>query len=215
MLAPDADAIHERFQSGGTLPARRIEHDDWAIELTAIPVSPEARGRSDHSLWGMGSTTVGDTNDRERLTNALNRKRKKYGTPDRPLLIAALSISPTFDGAIVDALFGTQEVPVLQSGEVRRLRRPDGFWIGPDGPRTTEASGVLIGDGLGVSSIATMFPRLWHHPSADHPVRPDLLPFPSVHVADGRLDYRDGDVAPNELFGISSDWPGPGPPFTR
>lgn len=214
-LAPDADAIHQAFQSDATPPSLLIEHDDWAIDLAAIPVSPEARGRSDHTLFGMGSTIVGDTNDRERLANALDRKRRKYGTPDRPLLIAALSISPTFDGTIAAALFGTEIVQVSNSGEVNRGRRPDGLYIGPDGPRATQLSGVLIGDRLGVTALAEMSPRLWHNPAADHPVSSRLLPLPSAHLIEDRIDYQDGAVAPHEVFGISRDWPGPESAFPK
>ena len=215
-LAENIDDLYEASNSGAEPQATEVAAGDWRLALRVIPLAPDQRNLPYHRLIGIGPITTGRTDDEERLGKALRRKRKRYGAPDRPLLVAALAVSGTMDDqSVAAALYGAGTLSInLDTRETRYDRTPNGVWVGRRGLIGRRVSGVLMGHSLGMYSIGSVLPRLWHHPAPNHPVTTEF-PFPTAHVVDDHLDYRDGTVTASDLLGIRVDWPGPEPPFPR
>ncbi len=72
------------------IPERRFAPRDWEFELHALPVSLEHRGDPEHEILGSYMGAVGWINDAEKLRRALENKRRKYGSPEVPLVVAVL-----------------------------------------------------------------------------------------------------------------------------
>ncbi len=102
-LAENIDDLYEASSSGAEPLATEVTAGDWRLSLRAIPLSPDKRNLPYHRLIGIGPIITGRTDDEERLGKALRRKRKRYGVPDRPLLVAALAVSGTMDDDSVAA----------------------------------------------------------------------------------------------------------------
>ena len=100
----DPDAITEPTLEDA--PKRLFEVRDWKFELTALPVKPESRGKSDHRVLGFGPVTAGYVNDVDMLERTLERKRRNYGKPAEPLVLAVLLMSPVDNEDIEGALLG-------------------------------------------------------------------------------------------------------------
>lgn len=213
----DPDAVARSMGDGQEPPRLPLAVKDWRLCLRAFPLRPEARGRPGHRPYGAGPTMTrgGEAGG---LRTVLARKRRRYGNLNAPFILAVLSTSGfTDEEDVTEALFGTEAV-VFREGEpgsARTIRRPDGLWTGPSGPRATRVSAVLAGLGTMPWTCARNSPRLWRNPFASHPVA-DLPPFHRGSVtATGRIDVKDSAVPPSALFHLSPEWPGPEPPFPR
>jgi hypothetical protein len=57
----DADAVAGSMAVGGRPPETKLSIRDWRMDLKAIPVKPESRGRPDHRLLGIGPMSVGSS----------------------------------------------------------------------------------------------------------------------------------------------------------
>lgn len=204
------------------IPERRFAPRDWEFELHALPVSLEHRGDPDHEILGSYMGAVGWINDAEKLRRALENKRRKYGTPEVPLVVAVLLMSTYFDdGDVEKALLGDtafQYYQVQSPGEERPhdgkfVRLPNGFWYQDGRPRGTRVAGVLTGIRIFPETMMERWPRLWHNPWATHPLRV-RLPFPlGVAHKSGRVSYEDTEAAPGTYFDLPLGWPGTGDPF--
>ena len=198
-------------------PQKLLEVREWKLLFTAFAVSPEARGRPDHRLLGMGPGMAGPVNDREQLVSALIGKRKKY-RPEEPLVVAVLLMSSgTVDHEDIEsALLGPVVYPILrESGLGRPFRQRDGFWIRGSGPIGTRVSAVLTGNNLVPENLTRTWPRLWPNPWAARPLATDL-PLPrGVANHQGGMEYHEVTGAPNSILGLADDWPGPEKPFSN
>ena len=213
----DADAVIERHSQLGELPERTVVAGDWELELRAIPVSPASRGRPDHRVLGIGPATAGYVNDVQQLGRALRRKRKKYGRPDAPLVVAVLSLSTVMtEREVTSALFGSEivRVPIADPDRVELARRSDGFWFEGGKPAGTRVSAVLLGVQIHPQNCARQWPRLWRHPWASKPLN-TTLPFPSGRVTGSAVAVEEAIGHPWELLDVTPDWPGPADPFPR
>lgn len=74
-----------------------------------------------------------------------------------------------------DAVFG-DEIVQFNGGSAHITRAKNGFWHGPNGPRNTHVSAVLLSPETGLSKLREekWQPVLAVHPWADHPL-PDEL----------------------------------------
>jgi hypothetical protein len=201
----DPDEVSASITAGEAAPTFALAFRDWRIELEAWPIPAEARGDPDRRLVGAGPGSTGFVNDREKLRNALARKRKRHGDVDAPLVIAALAMSSFLDELdVTQALFGSEALEI-DSG--RLVRKPDGFWRGPRGASATPVSAVLVGSRIHPSSFARTWPRLWLNPWADRPLQTDL-PFPRAHVEAEKLVFTDETRPAYNVLGLPPDWPG-------
>lgn len=210
----DPDAIDP---TQADLPSRRFVVRDWVFDLRAVPVRPDSRGRPDHRVLGFGPATVGYVNDVEMLQRTLEKKRRKYGRPAEPLVLAILLMSHVNNEEIEQALLGrvAWQFNPADPADGKLIRQRDGFWMNGTRPRGKRVSAVISGTSLMPWSVATTWPRLWPNPWAERPLSVGL-PFP-IATADenGAVTYDDRDDGPFEIFGLPSDWPRPEDRFER
>lgn len=202
----------------GVFPSRSFEIRDWELELMAFPLDPEHRGPVKR-LIAMGPVMAGSVNDTEKLRSTLNRKRGKYGNLREPLLFAVLMPSTFADlPAVEKALFGDTalEYYLGERGRERWVRRRNGFWINEHGPCAQSVSGLVTGFGiLPGAELANRRPRLWPNPWAAYPLAEPLRIPLSASTVQAQFEHQDDEamLSPRTIFGLSSDWPGPEPPF--
>lgn len=206
----DPDAVRTQIDLGGSPPEKLFEIRDWALNVFASPVNPEHRGADDHRLIGFGPVSAGSVNDREKIGAALRRKRSRYGEPDRPLVIALLSLSSFLeDRDIEQILFGSLAVSLGPGATpARTVRRSDGLWTERQGQPGRRIAGVLVGVNLLHHNCGRLWPRFWTNPWAKYPLKIEL-PFPAPD------EPHKTSRAPSEILGLPNDWPGPEPPFPR
>lgn len=211
----DPDRVDFGFE-GARAAERQFIYGDWAFTLSPYAWAPEHRGRTDNPFVGLGPATVGNFDDVERLRNAVRRKTRHYGVPDKPLLVAVLLLNGfSNDRHVVDALFGKEVIRLnIETRETSVARNGDGGWLRPSGPTGELASGILVGNSIQPHSVATAEPTLWHHPAAARPLGADL-PFRTLRVVDGQLQTAEGTFSASAVFALSAEWPGPGEAFPR
>lgn len=198
------------------LPELRLTPRDWDIRITPIPIKPEARGDPSHRLLGMGAPIAGMVNDVEMLGRTLDRKRKRYGTPDEPFVIAVLVMSSfADDDDILKALLGRTVVQFsVGDFEMARLARvPDGLWTSKTGPTNRHVSAVITGTALQPWNLATSAPTTWLNPWAARPLDVPMMTRLADITTAGAVTFRDPSRPPHEVFGLPADWPGPEAPF--
>lgn len=190
-------------------PSMTWEHESWKLTLRPIPVKPERRGGL-RTLVGMQGGGAGIIDNWTPLRNALKKKGGKYGTLDKPFVVAvnanAFNLDPIDE---MQALFGQEQYveyvgrPDL-GGHMRRI--PNGAWMGPEGPQGRRVSGAWFFNDLNPYSIASRRCTLYANPAA-HLVLPEsMLRFPNAKVVDDRMVRQDG-VRLASLFGLPEGWP--------
>lgn len=201
----------------GALPTYCLTWSGWEIELQAWPRYGEAVGAGrTETVAAVGSGGAFMVPTAGALRAKLEEKASKYGRPDGPFLLAGLLDGvAASDWSVEQVILGTEAVQFAIGGsDVRSIRRPDGFWGGPETSRKEYVSGVLIGRGLQLNNAGTFQPRLWHNPRAHHSV-PELgLPWASAtfdHLTG--VTHRRAGASPASFFGLSEYWPGPDPMF--
>lgn len=197
-------------------PELPICFNGWDLRIRAIPKPAEARDRSDHQTVAFGPSSGGAVNDVGQLYATLEGKRRRYGRPAEPLVVAVLLASGFFDNeSIEQALFGQiawrYDPDDIASGEWVRQR--NGFWINGSRARGTRISAVITGTALFPWSITKSLPRLWKNPYACHPLQTDLA-LPGAAVSDrGEITYQESEVPAHVVLALPADWPGPEGPF--
>lgn len=219
-LNPDEVAASHDPGNMFDIPSFNWERDGWSISFWAIPIKPEARGRTDSRLIGVyGTGEAKLIDDKTPIRSRLGLKARRYGELDRPFVIALSCHTMFVDHiSIVDSLYGDEAVQFGHDadGEVvtRGVRHPNGFWRGPQGPRNRRVSAVLIGRNIAPWNITESPPVLWHHPFANHPLHTALVyPNQRVDLEKEQIVETAGDLPMNEFFELQSEWPGPEEPF--
>jgi hypothetical protein len=196
------------------LPERDFTFRDWTIHARAIPKSPASRGvHEGDPLIGMGPSTAGQVNDRERMLGKLRDKSGKYGNPELPIVVA-VNLRSTFglEEEVEQALFGSiaVRIPIGAGPSAAELiRQQDGFWFRNGLPLATRVSAVLAGPALGPWTIARDWPRLWFNPWAAHPLEIDIPVPRRLGDTTGHVTYFDAQNTPAALFELSDHWPAP------
>jgi hypothetical protein len=191
-----------------------ISTGEWEISFRAIPVSPEYRGCPNNRLIGSPGAIAGFTDDVPSIRNAITRKGKRYGTPDKSLMVAVLATNGFVDDrAVESSLFGSEAVRVnIETEETTIVRQPDGVWIGNKGAAARRISAVLMGVGIMPNTCAVAWPRLWHHFEPTFTLDAKL-PFPTARVSGENIEFGEATESAAEVLGLRPDWPGPEPPF--
>lgn len=207
----DPDAVMHDYDGGQGVPQLDLELGGWELVFEAWPVSPAARGRSDHRVLGGGPIESGWVNDIEQLRSKLKAKAGRYGRPDAPFVTAMLCMSTFMEPLDIEqALFGREAVesPVTGPVEGRLIRQRDGFWIRRDGPQNRRVSAVLTAIALHPWTVAQTAPDLWLNPWANYPLT-EQLPFRRATANDrGVIAYSGATPDLATLFGLAADWPG-------
>lgn len=189
------------------LPSQKFKDPDLSFTVTAIPVSPEKRGKGHRpigvypveSKWG-GTSDV--------LKRALERKSTRYGTIEAPFLIAINSLSNwSFDHIDEqEALFGGESIVVYPGSEEHsEVREPNGFWFGPTGPIHTRVSGVLFCR-VHPSNLHDAPMCLYPNPWAQRPYDGVLATLTHYALSGVNQMRRVEGVKSGEVLNLPSDW---------
>jgi hypothetical protein len=213
----DPDQVAGDYEQGSALPRHRIAQRGWEIVCEAWPVRPDARGKSDHRVFGAGPIQSGCVDDIGQFESALKTKAGHYGRPEAPLVTAVLSNSSFMERIDIEqALFGREavQVPVDDTVEPRLVRQRNGFWVRRDGPQNQRVSAVLSAIGLHPWNAPSVVPQIWLNPWANHPLKEEW-PFPEATATDsGVISYREAEPNMYSLLSLPARWPG-GEPFPR
>jgi hypothetical protein len=213
----DPDIVEAEAAQDMPFPSTTIEVDDWVLDIAAFPVSREQRGAQDHRVIGIGPLMVGSVNDYDKIGAALRRKRGRYKTVDKPLVLALFATSMFFESDdVVRMLFGTMTAYYSGPGVLtHQARASDGLWTEKNGEPGSHISALLVVTMLSPNSFVDQWPTLWLNPGAARPLNLALgLPFPhnrwdgeGAHLSDAKASVR-------EFLALPSDWPGPEPTFS-
>jgi hypothetical protein len=191
------------------LPSWRFADDVFEIEISAIPVSRERRGAPDHRPIGIYPVERGWQDTGSMLRKALERKGTKFGQLSAPYVIAVNCLS-SFEFDRIDqmeALFGKEQFLMgPEDEEPVMIRRPDGFWFGPKGPRHTRVSAVLFCQ-VGPWNVHKAQLCLYHNPWAQYPYDGELNECPRAVPRGSKMDWLSG-LDPAKVFDLPDDWPG-------
>lgn len=124
-------------------------------------------GRGRERCWLEATVVGGDGAEGVRpLRRKIKKKAARYGALDRPYLLAVLALGDRVGPlAIEHALLGGAQATRSCSGLDHAV------WLGPDGPRNTRLSGVLVARGLrSTDPAAPVEPVLWRNPWALRPL---------------------------------------------
>jgi hypothetical protein len=202
----DADELLKRSEPASY---QRFTFGDWAVNLRPLARSVEARGCPRNRLIGSPGAIGGTMNDVSKLRSAFTRKRKHYGTPDKPLVIAALATNGFVDSRDVEnALFGSEAVQLeIATGATRLVRNPDGVWVGKAGPAAKRMSALLMGAGILPTTCARELPRLWYHFDPTYRLETEL-PFSTARLVGDEFVFSDATRSASEVLSLPQDWPG-------
>ena len=145
------------------------------------------------------------------IRDALEKKASRYGALDYPYVVAvnAMRLFQRAE-AVMDAALGTRVtvVRVGRDGKViaEDVRRPDGVWFGPHGPRKGDLSAVLSLGGIDPWNFASRLGRLVRNPWASKPLPPIALGIEEFNPADGSFHRLEG-VNLGSIFGLPEGWP--------
>lgn len=163
--ALDVREQRARRAAGAPAPIRRLAFDDWLVDVEAIPLEGPLRATGCVRLVPR-CRAGGGVDDVRPLRRKIKKKAARYGTLDRPYLLAVLALGDRVSERDVErALLGGA-----------RPARPGGggdhaVWLGPDGPRNTRLSGVLLARDLhSLEPEAGAAPALWRNPWALRPL---------------------------------------------
>lgn len=151
---------------------------------------------------------MGWGHDATRILSVLEKKTKKYGSLDAPMVIAVLSntMFQTEDVDVERALFGTLigYRPRPQPPRPTQLIAP-GYWCNGGGWRRQRVPQVIAAHSLYPWTVTKVQPRLWTTPGAGHHCSRSAKlaremdvsgPIPAVMPAD----------SPARLFGLPRNW---------
>jgi hypothetical protein len=197
----------------GSLPdGWEYRGEGWRILFQPIAKSAAGRGKPGVRPLGILPVRSKWINTRDAIKKEIAGKATRYGTLDRPFVIA-MNVTSEWgcdDDDVVDALFGT-EAEIFQETEngiahVGSRRQPDGAWMGPTGPTNTRNSAVLLIKGAHPWNVPQVQQRLYLNPYAQRPLGAVLDQLPRAEVVSGRLRLGNGKTSA-DLFGLSPRWP--------
>jgi hypothetical protein len=184
---------------------------DWTIELDlyAGGSNPEPPAEA----IGVAQLPGGVISPHKDLRDALYEKSHKYGSLDKPYLIAVadgknqLFSKNSIHSALTEAVFG-DEIVQFNGGTAHITHAKNGFWHGPKGQRNQHVSGVLLLPETGLWKLREekWQPVLAVNPWAEKPL-PDALREMSRFEADnGRWVFREGKRF-SDIVGLPDPWP--------
>ncbi|MCL4559312.1 MAG: hypothetical protein M1281_01700 [Chloroflexi bacterium] len=192
------------------LPRWYFDHGGWHIEIQPIPKF-KLRGNRGVRPIGSRSTGIRMVDNWTPIRDSIIEKGKKYGELDMPYVIAvnALEYVDTID--ILQALYGQEEYLInisdnSEASEPRLHRKPNGVWVGPNGPQYTRISAVLMVTRLSTFNIPRADLHLYHNPWAQKPYESVLMQLHQAVPIDGKIHWMDGKNA-DTIFDLSPTWP--------
>jgi hypothetical protein len=205
------DEVRRLWDVGGfeALPSHSWEHEGWSLLIQPVPKSNESRGSADVRPIGLTMPlTVSVVTSDEDVKDAVEEK-SKYGNLRLPLVVA-INISSDFCSRydVINGLFGHETIIFGPRGTAPGGRLHDGAWDGPNGPRNSEVSAVIVYRQLEAWNMKEREPWFIHNPWALNALSPNSLPFSQYipnHRA-GSLDRIEGR-SPGLYLNLPDPWP--------
>lgn len=184
---------------------------DWRVELDLY--SGGSNPEPSTKAIGVSQMRGGVITPHTDLRDALYEKSRRYGSLDRPYLIAVADGKDQFFSkdsihtALTEAVFG-DEIVQFNGSTASIARAKNGFWHGLNGPQNRHVSGVLLLPETGLWKLREekWQPVLAVNPWAERPL-PDALREMNRFEADGdRWVFREGKRFA-DLVGLPDPWP--------
>jgi len=160
--ALDVRELRARRAAGEAAPVWRLTFDDWVVDVEAIALDGIGRGSGRAQLVPRSAGAGrGAVNDVRPLRRKIKKKAARYGSLDRPYLLAVLALGDRVSERDV-------EQALLGDGP-----HDHAVWHGPGGPCNTRLSGVLLARGLrstDPSAAVVAASSLWRNPWAQRPL---------------------------------------------
>ena len=159
---------------------------------------------------------VGTVNDYEKIGAALKRKRARYKTVKKPLVLALFVTSTFFESDdMVRTLFGTMTAYFSGPGVlVRQARVRDGLWTEKGGEPGRHILGLLGRNDALAQQLCEPLANSLANPDAERPLDSNL-PFPLNRWDGDHVESSDTSASVRDVFALAPDWPGPEPAFSR
>jgi hypothetical protein len=199
-LAPDPSATDREL----------FVYDEHGLRITIRPFPRRNRQAVARSI-GVRHFPVHEVTVDEDIRAALEKKASRYGDLDHPYVVAvnALGLFHHEDDAF-DALLGTSFTAVHQftDGTFRTedTRKPDGIWVGPQGPRRKGLSAVLSTEQIDPWNFASRHGVLIRNPWATAVLEPISLGVDEFDPIDANFRKTEGS-AMWRIFDLPRDWP--------
>ena len=211
----DYDAVCEQVRSsnGRAEPTMLLQHEDWTAIVHARPKSEGIRGRNGISSFGSRFYGGAVVNHSKTLADGLRRKARKYGVPDRKLVLAVNALEMRPDRAdVMEALFGTEIWRMSfgsEEGPHSKMvdRKSDGLWRASARTTYERVGAVLVAVSLYPWNAASQDLCLYINPFAAEPDLGALARLDHARAQDDRMEWLDG-VDPGEVLGLPDGWPG-------
>ena len=208
----DYQQLRAQFEGNAAfdrMPVLHWEHEAWQLDLRAIPLSPERRGKA-QQLIGLHDVEFRWVNACEPLRNAVKKKGNRYGPLAVPYVVAVNADIFHLDNIDeVQALYGEEYwSEAISHPELSGPRRyANGAWRGPHGPQHRTVSAVWFFNDLTPTTLAQRHSTLYLNPWAFHPLPSNLITVPTCFVSADRLERLPGRPLAS-ILGLSAHWPG-------
>ena len=197
------DEVHS-ITKGGRMynaPSATISDGDWVAEGWLVPITdPEIGARRSQIV--MYPFTAARTDVEGRVRTAIDRKRKRYGELDAPLVIAVNVRDSFYNGIDNDMgiLLGQQVISYSSSDpDIPGVltRRSNGIWF-----RQRVVDAVMICSRFDIWNLRNLTARLYVNPRTDSSNLPNsLLRIPRAEWIDEQINWYEGDNI-TRLLGI-------------
>lgn len=208
----DYEPLRTMFEERGieAMPEKKFDLRGWEVTFTAIPKPESQRGSEDERIIGLQNTGVQWVDTSTPIRKRIRDKAGRYGDVERPYVVAVNIADPMIDEIdIRDALFGDEVLQISMTDPPNAgtmTRKPNGAWMGPQGPRNTRVSAVLLGLGVEPWRMAMAPLVLCHNPWAQRRVEGPLTALPEYKSTDEEYRKKEG-VHPRSVFDLPIDWP--------
>jgi len=205
----NADQVEQQLEAEQKVAAPRYvyQEGDWKLRFEAYPKSANRRGQPDSPNIGVVSTAVENVEAWKAIYKAVRKKATRYGTLDRPFLVA-INAGAFHLGTrdVMDGLFGQEQI-LIRGQQVEARREKNGAWHGPQGPQNTRVSGVLVVPGWSIFHAAMRDACVFHNPWAERPLSAYLDRLPHARASGDVMQLHKG-LHPGEILELDQSWPG-------
>jgi hypothetical protein len=192
-------------------PKWQYTQSNWTIHFEPVIKTNKRPGQQLILGQNMGARWV---DHRTPIREAIVKKSRKYGELEYPLIIALNALGPMIDEIdIGEALFGKESFvisinpdTVQDSVETKLVRKLDGAWTSPSGPRYKRVSAVLLANNLSDTNIPRAELILIHNPWAKKQFHSVLTRLPQVIHRDNEMTKIDCESI-GEIFELPNIWP--------
>ena len=209
LTAHDPDEIQRLIDEEGrqAAPSRTLEYGNWRLRGRLVPIGHQGRiGKENrhirtHHAVGKRTDVVSP------LRKALEKKSRKYGSPDGPLVVAINARDPFYNGKPndMDLLFGDEQIGYLEENSEWSShigRSQNGLWSQDQCHRI---DAIAIFHKIDALNWPYASAYLYLNPRKMDTVLPDvLLQLPHAKVCGGRMEWFEGKNI-QQILGIGGN----------